>query len=238
MGSALVESVRLLAAEADRLRFGPHVACVYNPLVYAWEPHLEYLRRFGGAPKEVVLLGMNPGPFGMAQTGVPFGDVEMVRGWLGIEGRVERPPSEHPKRPVAGFACRRGEVSGRRFWGWARDTWGTPDRFFARFLVLNYCPLAFLDESGRNVTPDKLPAPEREALFAVCDRALVRALEILQPRFAVGIGGFAKVRLQLLAGEEVKVGWITHPSPANPRANQDWAALAGAELRELGVKMI
>ena len=35
--------------------------------------------------KRVVFLGMNPGPFGMAQVGVPFGEVAAVRDWLRID---------------------------------------------------------------------------------------------------------------------------------------------------------
>ena len=80
-----------------------------------------------------LLLGMNPGPWGMAQTGVPFGTVSRVRDWLGIEAPVERPANEHPRRPVLGFGTERDEVSGLRVWGWAQARWGTPERFFERF---------------------------------------------------------------------------------------------------------
>jgi hypothetical protein len=62
------------------LRFGPPVSHVYHPLIYAAEPHRRYLRLYGDRPKEVVLVGMNPGPWGMAQTGVPFGEIGAVRG--------------------------------------------------------------------------------------------------------------------------------------------------------------
>ena len=132
-----------------------------------------------GAPVRVLYFGMNPGPFGMAQTGVPFGEVAAVRDWLGIEAPVERPAREHPKRRVEGFACRRSEVSGARLWGWARARFGTPERFFARFFVWNWCPLGFLADSGANLTPAELPAAERRALEAVCDRALAAAGVVL-----------------------------------------------------------
>ena len=141
-----------LAAEAGALRFGPPVTHVYNPLEYARGPYLEYLARFGHPPKEAVFVGMNPGPFGMAQTGVPFGDVSAVSGWMGIRGAVGRPPTEHPKRPVLGFECPRSEVSGSRLWSWARSRFGSAEAFFGRFFVANYCPLVFLEESGRNRT--------------------------------------------------------------------------------------
>ena len=109
----LVEVSRALSERVARLRFADPVCCVYNPLEYARAPHELYLDRYGGGRKEVLLLGMNPGPFGMVQTGVPFGDVAMVRDWLGIDGPVAKPRDEHPKRPVLGFECRRTAVSGK-----------------------------------------------------------------------------------------------------------------------------
>jgi single-strand selective monofunctional uracil DNA glycosylase len=230
----LVRTSRALGAEAGRLRFGGKVAHVYNPLEYARETHEEYLR-LGGRRGVVLLLGMNPGPFGMAQTGVPFGEVELVRTWLGIGGRVRPPARQHPKRPILGFECRRSEVSGARLWGWARERFRTPKAFFARFFVWNYCPLSFLVESGANLTPDKLPGDERRALFRVCDEALVRVADALLPEAVVGIGKFAATRAQsALARRSVPVGAILHPSPANPRANRGWAAQAERQLRSLG----
>src|SRR5262249_29303829 len=107
----LVEAARKLSAQVDDLNFGPPVVCVYRPLKYAWGPHQEYLRRFGRGPKRVVFLGMNPGPFGMAQTGIPFGEVRAVRDWLGITAHVEQPACHHPKRPIRGFDCARSEIS-------------------------------------------------------------------------------------------------------------------------------
>jgi len=232
----LVRISRRLSAEADALEFGPPVAHVCNPLAYAREPHEAYLARYGAAPKEVLLVGMNPGPFGMAQTGVPFGDVAMVRDFLGIEGAVGRPVREHPKRPIHGFACARSEVSGTRLWGWIAARFGSPAGFFARFFVVNYCPLVFLEASGRNRTPDKLPAAERDRLFAACDRALAETAAELKPRIAVGIGAFAEKRCaEALAGTGVRVGRMLHPSPASPAANAGWERQADEALRALGI---
>jgi single-strand selective monofunctional uracil DNA glycosylase len=232
----LIEAAQALRAEVDALEFAPPVAYVYDPLEYAWAPQREYLERYGAGTREVVLLGMNPGPFGMAQTGVPFGDVGMVRDWLGIEAPVGRPAREHPKRPVQGFACPRGEVSGRRLWGWARARFGTPQRFFARFFVANYCPLAFMAASGRNLTPDKLPRAERERLFEACDRALRASVAELRPAHVVGIGAFAAARAAAaLAQSGVKLGSVPHPSPASPTANRGWEALMDGALAELGI---
>lgn len=222
----------------SRLRFAEPVTHTYNPLVYARGPHEAYLERYGRGPKQVVLLGMNPGPFGMAQTGVPFGDVVMVRDWLGLSGAVARPRLEHDRRPVLGFDCARREISGHRLWGWARERFGEADRFFERFFVVNYCPLAFLEASGRNRTPDKLPPAERDALFRACDRALEEVVDLLRPEHVVGIGGFAERRArEVLAERELRISTILHPSPASPKANQNWAASIEAQLREAGITL-
>jgi len=237
-GNRLVEIAAELCDEVRALVFSSPVTHVYNPLAYAWQPHRRYLEAFGTRPKQVVLVGMNPGPWGMVQTGVPFGEVELVRDWLGLEGDVGRPDDEHPKRPVLGFRCHRSEVSGRRIWGWARERFGSPDRFFARFFVANYCPLAFLEASGRNRTPDKLPSAEREPLFAACDRALRRTVEHLAPGHVVGIGAFAEQRSAAsLDGLDVAIGRILHPSPASPAANRGWDEQATAELEGLGIRV-
>lgn len=234
---SLAEVARRLSGDLGRLTFGAPVSHVYDPLVYAWEPFSEYLRRYGTGTGRVLLVGMNPGPFGMAQTGVPFGDVGSVRGWLGIERPVGKPAVEHPKRPVLGFAIRRGEVSGQRLWGWAKDRFGTPDHFFRRFFVANWCPLCFLDEGGRNLTPDKVAAGDRPALYARCDAALRRKVEILEPVIVVGIGSFVEKRAKLaLAGLSVPIGRVLHPSPASPAA-QHWAATAERELAALGISV-
>lgn len=234
----LHDVTRWLVKGLDALRFAPPVAHVYNPLDYAAAPYALYLDRYGSEPREVVLLGMNPGPYGMVQTGVPFGDVGSVRDWLKIEAPVKRPASEHPKRPVLGFDVVRGEVSGRRIWSWAANTFTTPEAFFTRMFVANYCPLAFLEEGGKNRTPDKLKKTEREALFGLCDEALRRTVAVLKPRLVVGIGRFAERRArEALDGTGVEIGNVLHPSPASPKANQGWAAQATAQLRELGVPL-
>lgn len=235
----LAQTARELGDKVDRLEFSEPVAYVYNPLVYAWEPHQKYLERYGAGAKEVVFVGMNPGPFGMAQTGVPFGDVAMARHWLGIEGSVKRPPREHPKRPVMGFECERAEVSGSRFWGWARDRFGTPQLFFSRFFVLNYCPLVFIEESGRNRTPDKLTSGEKTKLFDACDTALFESVRALEARFVIGIGAFAEERIRSALGgrPDIEVGRVLHPSPASPVANRGWAERAEAQLLEIGVHL-
>lgn len=220
------------------LKFSSPVTHVYNPLVYARAPHEAYLKRFGKPPKEIVLVGMNPGPWGMAQTGIPFGEVGLVKNWLKIKGTVDKPSEEHPKRLIEGFDCRRSEVSGRRLWGWAKKIYQTPDRFFSRFFVVNYCPLIFMEESGRNRPPNNLPAAERKPLEQVCDTALRRTIQYLAPDVVAGVGNFAAQRAKsALAGLDVTVGKITHPSPANPRANKDWEGVITRELEAMGIRL-
>ena len=227
-----------LLDELRPLRFSSPITHVYNPLEYARAPYTHYLSLYGRCPKEVILLGMNPGPWGMAQTGVPFGEIRAVKEWLCIEAPVGTPSHLHPKRPVHGFKCSRSEVSGKRLWGWARETFRTPDRFFSRFFVANYCPLLFLEASGRNRTPDKLPAAERGILFSACDQALRRAVQLMEPRFVVGVGQFASERArQALSGLDLVIGTITHPSPANPKANRGWGTLVTQELARLGIQI-
>ena len=225
-----------LVEELAPLRFALPVTCVYNPLEYARESFSRYVELYGASPREIVLVGMNPGPWGMAQTGVPFGEVAAVRDWLGICAPVRRPAVEHPQRPVMGFDCHRSEVSGARLWGWARERFERPDAFFARHFVLNYCPLVFMEASGKNRTPDQLPAAERAPLFEICDRALRRSIEHLSPTWALGVGRFAEGRLRVaLKGLDVRVGTVPHPSPASPQANRGWAAAMEESLQRLGL---
>jgi single-strand selective monofunctional uracil DNA glycosylase len=236
-GGELIAAARELSSRVERLKFALPVAHVYNPLTYAWNAHAEYLTRFGRGRKRVVFLGMNPGPFGMMQTGVPFGEIAAVRGWLKISAPIEKPTQAHPKRPVQGYDCPRSEVSGRRLWKLFSERFGSPENFFTGHFVVNYCPLAFLSESGSNLTPDKLPKNERVRLAAVCDEHLRRVLEILEPEWLVGIGAFARERGELAAGKtQIRVGQILHPSPASPKANRvDWTLTAAQELAAQGI---
>jgi len=232
----IVTAAEDLRRTVGGLRFAPPVACVYNPLDYAWEPHRRYLERWGRGVKRIVFLGMNPGPWGMAQVGVPFGEIAHVRDWLRIGGTVTRPANEHPKRPVEGFSCTRSEVSGRRLWGYFAQRFGTPEGFFREHFVANYCPLAFLEESGRNRTPDKLPASEQAPLYEACDRHLRRVVAVLHAEWVVGVGRFARSRAEAaLDGVDVRFGQVLHPSPASPMANRGWAEAAERQLQDQGV---
>jgi single-strand selective monofunctional uracil DNA glycosylase len=249
IAAAFVDAARRLRHDVESLRFGLPVTHVYDPLAYAGSMHEAYLRRAAPrAPGGVVFLGMNPGPWGMAQTGVPFGEVAAVRDWMGLDGEVAKPEPEHPKRPVEGLACGRSEVSGRRLWGLVAERFATLDAFAERQVVVNYCPLVFMEASGRNRTPDKLPAEERAPLEAACDRHLLRVIEAARPQWVIGVGAFAERCAQRVirdvvepdgapaaAADAPRIGRVLHPSPASPAANRGWADQAVGQLEALGV---
>jgi len=234
----LLASTRRLADDLRELEFAAPVACVYRPLDYAWQPHRRYLENFGGGTKRVLFLGMNPGPFGMVQTGVPFGEVTAVRDWMGICEPLEKPAREHPKRAVEGFHCQRSEVSGRRLWGLFAQRFGTASAFFHDHFVLNYCPLVWMSASGANLTPDKLPAAEMLPVEHACLQHLTEVIALMRPAFLIGVGGFAEQRLRRAAGIlgcTARLGRILHPSPASPAANRGWADAVTRQLADQGV---
>ncbi len=245
--STTATSATVLAAAAklrdrvDELDFSTTIPWVYNPLRYAWAAHQQYVQRYARSATRTLLLGMNPGPWGMAQTGVPFGEVNIVVDWLKIDAPIGKPPAEHIKRPIEGLQCRRSEVSGRRLWGLFRERFESPAKFFENHFVANYCPLVFMEESARNLTPDKLPALMRQPLEAICDEHLSELVEALRPKWVIGVGGFAEdcVKRVLAArppqGFAVQTGRILHPSPASPAANRDWAGTASQQLVAQGV---
>jgi len=226
---------RELSDKLNRLKFAEPVTHVYNPLEYAWPSHEAYLA-YADLGAKTLLMGMNPGPWGMAQTGVPFGEVGFARDFLAVEKPVGKPELEHPKRPIEGFDCQRSEVSGSRLWGWIQAEFQTPEAFFEHFFVWNYCPLAFMEESGRNRTPDQLPKEERESIFSPCDDALRSVVETMEIRSVIGVGGWAMKQAQRALSEyDMKIGKILHPSPASPKANKGWAPIVEQELKELGL---
>jgi single-strand selective monofunctional uracil DNA glycosylase len=231
----LVTVMERLKARAKRLRFGDPVAYVYNPLEYAWPVARAYFERYGKGPKEVLFLGMNPGPFGMGQTGVPFGEVASVRDYLQLSGTITGPRRVHAKRPVLGFDCPRSEVSGQRLWGAFAKRHPSADDFFSRAFVLNYCPLLFLGETGVNITPDKVAKEERYKLEAICDKALAEAIQVLQPKYIVGIGMYAAKRASLVTGRD-DIITMPHPSPASPTANKGWEKAARKALTKAGLE--
>ncbi|GHC46603.1 uracil-DNA glycosylase family protein [Roseibacillus persicicus] len=233
--NALISAADTLRQELRGLTFPAPVTHTYNPLEYAWERHCDYLEKYGNGTKRVLFLGMNPGPYGMAQTGVPFGEIEHVRDWLGIDGPVGKPDPEHPKRPITGFDCTRSEVSGKRLWGLFRETYPDPQDFFAGHFIANYCPLVWMKDTGANLTPDKLPAASLVPVEEACLAHLQTLIQTLQPEFLIGVGAYAETKLKQAAGTidyPATLGRILHPSPASPAANRGWAEAATKQLLE------
>lgn len=164
----------------------------------------------------------------------------MVKDWFRLpvkELEVGRPERENGKRKVTGWDTKRGEVSGRRLWGWARERYGEdPMGFFRWAWVYNYCPLVWMGSSGRNITPVGLKKVERERVEMCCDKALKEVGKVLEPRIVVGIGGYAYEKVKKCLGDEVRVEKVLHPSPANPRASQTeggWGKIVDDQLSEI-----
>ena len=169
----------------------------------------------------------------------PYGEIELVRDWIGVEAAIGKPPNEHPKRPIQGLECPRSEVSGRRLWGLFAERFETPEAFFADHFVANYCPLAFMERSkyAKNITPDKLPKVERMALETICDRYLLDLIILLKPTYLIGIGKYALKKFQQVVSPDSRyiLGSIIHPSPANPQANRNWKEKTQQQLIDLGI---
>ncbi|MDE2117101.1 MAG: single-stranded DNA-binding protein [Betaproteobacteria bacterium] len=232
----LITAARKLSRAVSGLPFSAPVTHVYNPLDYAWACHEQYLRRYGEGRKRIVFVGMNPGPFGMTQTGVPYGEIAAVRDWLRLDAPIGKPAHENPARPIEGWACPRSEVSGRRLWGLFAQRFGEADNFFAEHFVANYCPLAFF-AGGRNLTPDKLSSAEAAPLFVACNAHLVEVVRASGAEWVIGIGGFAEDRAReaLAEVQSIRFGRILHPSPASPAANRGWAEQATRQMQALGL---
>ncbi len=240
MISKLEAVAQELIQELSSLQFSDPVTHTYNPLEYAWEPHFQYLIRYGASKKHVLFLGMNPGPWGMSQTGIPFGEIPAVRDWMGISTSVGKPVNEHPKRLVEGFECTRSEVSGRRLWGLFAKRYPKAEEFFGDHFVTNFCPLVWMSKTGRNITPDKLPKAESAPVDTICRKHLARTIKLLEPKFLIGIGAFAEKQFKATVKEffpnnTFTIGKILHPSPASPLANKSWPTLPEQQLKDLGV---
>ncbi|MDP6864463.1 MAG: hypothetical protein QGG96_03520 [Candidatus Poseidoniaceae archaeon] len=203
------------------------VAHVTNPLDYAWEYHESYLRQYSKLGAKTLLLGMNPGPYGMAQCSVPFGATEIARDFLLVTGDISDPIGRHPKRPIEGLNFARQEVSGTRLWGLLRDIWNDPITIHQNVFLVNHCPLLLLGESGKNITPDNISGKAVNSLLEECDNHLREVVKIMGIERVIGVGKYAQKRaLKALAGLDVDITTCWHPSPASPLANRndgaDW----------------
>ena len=214
---------------ADSLVKEGSVDAVYNPLVYAWEPHRAYLELASGGGAKTLLLGMNPGPHGMGQMGIPFAATSVVRELLKITNlEVGQPRTPHPKRPISGLDWPKEEVSGTRLWSLLANEYGSAESIFKSVFLLNHCPLMlFSGERATNITPDKITGPTTKALLERCDEHLREVVDIMQIERVIGVGRYSEKRaLNALSGIDISVTTCWHPSPASPLANrnkgEDW----------------
>lgn len=234
----LIQAGHELANELRPMLFSNPVTHTYLTVDYAREGYEAYLETYANSKKRVLLLGMNPGPYGMAQTGVPFGEIAAVRDWMMLSPQIGNPEHEHPKRKIRGMDCSKSEVSGRRLWGLFAERFPRAEDFFKDHLVINFCPLIWMKESGANLTPDKIRAAEMSPVDAACQKHLRRLIEILEPQFLIGVGAYAEHQMltaQEQLGTKATIGKILHPSPASPAANRGWAEVAERQLKEIGV---
>lgn len=237
LASKIIQASHLLADELRNLHFSAPVSHTYLTLDYASDGNHAYLEKFAQNKKRILFLGMNPGPYGMAQTGVPFGEITAVRNWMGLNPLIGKPTNEHPKRRIDGMACPRSEVSGRRLWGLFSEKFPNPGDFFKDHLVLNFCPLFWMKDSGANLTPDKLPTHEMAPVDAACQQHLSTVIELLEPKYLIGVGAYAEQQLIRAIKDfqyPAKIAKILHPSPASPAANRGWAKAAEAQLLQIG----
>ena len=222
---------------ADSLVKEGSVDVVYNPLAYAWEPHRAYLESAAGGGAKTLLLGMNPGPHGMGQMGIPFAATSVVRDLLKITDlEVGQPRNPHPKRPVSGLDWPKEEVSGTRLWGLLADEYGDAGSIFKSVFLLNHCPLMlFSGDRATNITPDKIAGPTTRKLLERCDQHLREVVGIMQIERVIGVGRYSEKRAyNALSSIGVEVTTCWHPSPASPLANRnggaDWRANVRAVL--------
>ncbi|XP_075222511.1 single-strand-selective monofunctional uracil-DNA glycosylase [Lycorma delicatula] len=216
-----------LTSENIEVKLNPPVEYIYNPLEYAFEVHSNFVNKFCNEKKQLLFLGMNPGPWGMMQTGVPFGDINTVKNWLKLSGNITEPHRQHPNKRVKGFDCKRVEVSGKRFWSLAQHlSNNNPNTFFSNSFLHNYFPLVLLSSTGKNITPADLKSSDQKLIQNICNESLLEILAHLQVKYVIAIGRFAERRVvSLLKNKnvtDIKVVYISHPSPRNPASNKDW----------------
>lgn len=233
----ILEKSKQLSYHLQSISLPEQIGFAYHPLDYAWKVYEAYVKQFAQGKKKILYLGMNPGPFGMAQTGIPFGEVQAVKNFLGLNEQfpIHSPVQFHPKKPVLGWSCKRSEVSGKRLWGWLKDRYQTAERCFEENFVLNYCPVLFLKDTGCNLTPQDLPKNSLHAILEACDEHLRDWVNYLQVEHVIGVGQFAADRARN-ALSDVPIHTLLHPSPANPHANRKpWGETATHQLQEMGL---
>lgn len=179
---------------------------------------------------------MNPGPFGMCQTGVPFGDPKCVKEFLQIEGVVNKPEIECPFREILGFNSSRREQSGERLWRFFQSICHTPEFFFKNAFLFNFCPIALMKGNGCNVTPGEIKDIKvRKSLEVLCEDWYLKVIRLLQPEYLIAIGRYIhkKTKDVFKANhiDNIKILYMPHPSPRAVN-NTNWHEKAQTFLDE------
>ena len=195
---------------------------IYNPLDYAKDNYYEYLQNYVNEYIDNIFLGMNPGPYGMVQTGIPFGEINYVKNYLKINNTVNKPKTEHCKKIITGMNTERSEISGFRFWSLIKSKYQTAELFAEKNAVLNYCPLCFIEntQKGKNITPEMLSKSDKNQINICCDEYLKNIIMLIQPKKLIGIGSYAYKRFCKVS--TLPTFYMLHPSPLNPKANKNW----------------
>lgn len=224
MNSSVLKITTRLRDRASKICFEHKVGWYYNPLDYAWPVHRAYKESLCNPSGRALLVGMNPGPWGMGQTGVPFGDPQIVGDWMGLgkDFVIKKPASERDSRPVNGFDSERREGSGQRLYGFLKECFGNLKNFFEANFVISYCPLLMFTPEAKNLTPPNLLKKEKKKIYSICDPYLKDMINIYSPEVLVGIGKFATERLREVSPSDGDdIFRIPHPSPANPEATRN-----------------
>ena len=224
----LLAAASRLRHELRGLRFGPPVSHVYDPLDYARRGYESYVRAFANAPKRVLFVGMNPGP---VRDGA---DRRAVRrrpdgARLAAASRrrsAGRRPSTRSDR------CRASRVRAARS---AAPASGAPSRSASASRSAS-SPTTSSRTTARSrssrraaaiARPTSCPSASARRCFAPATRTCAGWCAALEPEWVIGIGAFAEARArEALPG--ARVGRITHPSPANPRAQENWGGAGAA----------
>ena len=201
---------------------------VWNPPLYTEEIYRRFLQRYPPKPSPILLLGLNPGPHGMAQTGIPFTDCRTASQLLDISlpipGKAPTDLARRLKKPTGRWRSTY-ERSSLGIYRFLRLGWNNSlEDAFARVYFANPCPLLFLTAEGKNVTPAD---PILKRLPEIADlrrEAVRRSGALLAPSSVVCLGSDAfsvmgKAASELVGPENVHA--YPHPARAIPIA---WAA--------------
>jgi single-strand selective monofunctional uracil DNA glycosylase len=215
---------------------------VLDPSRYGERWHAPFRRLYPPRARPLLVFGLNPGPYGMAQTGIPFTDLKrLAQGLPRLAAELARSgerlslPGLAPSS-LQPFLTRTFESSSVRVHRFLRLAHGSAERAFREVVFVNPCPLLFIDRAlGENRTPADLP----RALRAGVDEARVEVVSVavarLRARGAIVLGRDAaaalSVPLRARLGERAVVEW-EHPARAVPDI---WARGLLAALRRRGL---